>query len=190
MSEHLLKQLGTAALATGIAVCTSFAATTDRPVKESIAFPKDDSVLDARRDCGAKGDGAADDTEALQKAIEASCRGNGRQSKVLFIPNGTYRVTRSLVVESSVGPWVYGESRDGVVIRLADGITDTNCTAVLRTHPNEKGKTSADWFMRNFRNLTIDVGNNPGVDGILTLVTQAWHPRHHLVGDSNREMTC
>lgn len=54
----------------------------------------------------------------------------------------------------------------GYRIRLADSITDTNCTAVLRTHPHEKGTTSADWFMRNFRNLTIDAGNNPGIDGI------------------------
>ena len=164
--KHVLKQLGVAALLVSMSVFTVSGATTDRPVNESISFPKDDSVLDVRRDFGAKGDGVADDTEALQKGIEASCRGNGKQSKVLFIPEGTYRVTRTLVVRSAVGPWVYGESRDNAIIRLADGITDTNCTAVLRTHPHEKGKTSADWFMRNFRNLTFDVGNNPGVDGI------------------------
>jgi hypothetical protein len=164
--KHQLKQLGTAALAAWIAVFTASSATSDRPTTELIAFPKDEAVLDLRRDFGAIGDGVADDTEALQKGIEASCRGKGNQSRVLFIPNGTYRVTRSLVVKSSVGPWVYGESRNGAIIRLADGITDTNCTAVLRTHPIEKGKTSADWFMRNFRNLTIDVGNNPRIDGI------------------------
>jgi polygalacturonase len=164
--KHVLKQLGVAALLVWMSVFTVSGATTDRPVKESIFFPKHDSVLDVRRDFGAKGNGVADDTEAMQRGIETSCRGNGKQSKVLFIPNGTYRVTRTLVVKSAVGPWVYGESRDGVIIRLADGITDTNCTAVLRTHPHEKGKTSADWFMRNFRNLTLDVGNNPGVDGI------------------------
>lgn len=122
--------------------------------------------LDAKRDFGANGDGKADDTDALQTGLDASCGGKGKQSKVLFIPNGTYRMTRSLVVKSSVGPWVYGESRDGVIIRLTDAVTDTNCTAVLRTHPNEKGKTSADWFMRNFRNLTIGVGNNSRVDDI------------------------
>ncbi|HEY5913830.1 MAG TPA: glycosyl hydrolase family 28-related protein [Verrucomicrobiae bacterium] len=147
-------------------LCPMLGAISDKPAKESIAFPKDDSVLDLRRDFAAKGDGVADDTEALQRALEASCRSKGKQSKVLFIPNGLYRVSRTLVVKPSVGPWVYGESRDDVVIRLTDGITDTNVTAVLRTHPLEKGKTSADWFMRNFRNLTIDVGNNPGVDGI------------------------
>lgn len=137
-----------------------------QPAQDSISIPKDDSVLDLRRDFGAKGDGVSDDTEALQQGIEASCRSRGKPSKVLFIPNGVYRVSQSIVVKASIGPWVYGQSRDGVVIRLADGITDTNCTAVLRTHPQEKGKTSADWFMRNFRNLTVDVGNNPRIDGI------------------------
>jgi hypothetical protein len=138
----------------------------DRPINESIVFPKEESVLNLRRDFGARGDGIADDTAALQKGLDASCGAGSKKSKILFIPNGVYRVTAALLVRSSVGPWVYGESRDGVIIRLADGITDPNCTAVLRTHPLEEGKTSADWFMRNFRNLTIDVGKNPGVDGI------------------------
>ena len=39
-------------------------------------------------------------------------------------------------------------------------------TAVLRTHPNEKPPTSADWFMRNLRNFTIDAGKNPDTDGV------------------------
>jgi len=38
---------------------------------ERIAFPADPSVLDARRDLGAKGDGVADDTDALQKGLDA-----------------------------------------------------------------------------------------------------------------------
>jgi hypothetical protein len=162
----VLRSVGAAALLAWMSVFPAIAATTDRPVKTNIAFPRDEAVLDLRLDFGAKGDGVADDTDALQKGLVASCGVDGKPSKVLFIPKGNYRVTRSLVVKSGIGPWVYGASRDGVVIRLTDGVTDTNCTAVLRTHPQETGKTSADWFMRNFRNLTIDVGNNPGVDGI------------------------
>jgi len=158
--------MGNVVLQTWMLVIAAPGATTDRPVKERISFPNDTGVVNVRRDFDAKGDGVTDDTEALQKGIEASCGAKGAGSKVLFLPNGIYRITSSLVVKSAVGPWVYGESRDGVILRLADGITDTNCTAVLRTHPREQGKTSADWFMRNFRNLTIDVGNNPRVDGI------------------------
>ena len=148
--QHLSSKL----IALGILYFMIHAALAAGKPAASVRFPDDSSVVDVKKECGAKGDGVADDTDALQKGIEASCRGSGKQSKVLFIPNGTYRVTRTLVVKSAVGPWVYGESRDGVIIRLADGVTDTNCTAVLRTHPHEKGKTSADWFMRNIRNLT------------------------------------
>lgn len=135
-------------------------------------FPDDPAVLDAKRDFGAKGDGKADDTEALQRAIEASSGGEGgrgRGTRALYLPNGVYRVTRTLVVNATLGPWLYGESRDGVVIKLDDGVEGVN--SVLRTHPREEGPTSADWFMRNLRNFTIDVGNNPETDGIRYFAT-------------------
>ena len=133
---------------------------------ERCVFPNDPSVLDVKRDFGAKGDGLADDTAALQAGIAASSnRGKDGGTKILFLPNGTYRVTSNLVVKAGVGPWIYGESRDGVILRLADG-APTNVTSVLRAHPSDTKETSADFFMRNFRNLTIDVGRNPDADGI------------------------
>jgi hypothetical protein len=135
-----------------------------------IRFPVDAAVIDARRDLGAKGDGKADDTEALQRGLDLSCGMDG-PSRVFFLPNGIYRVTRTLVVKNAVGPWLYGETRDGVIIRLDDGIKD--CNSVLRTHPNETGSTSADWFMRNLRNFTVDVGNNPETDGIRYFATNS-----------------
>lgn len=132
---------------------------------ELIRFPDDRAVADVRRDFGAKGDGVADDTAALQRGLEASSGRHGGPTRVLFLPNGTYRVTNTLVVSAGVGPWVYGESRDGVVIRLADG-APTNVTAVIRMHPSDTQASSADFFMRNFRNLTVDVGQNPHADAI------------------------
>ena len=120
---------------------------------ERCVFPEDPSVLDVQRDFGAKGDGLADDTAALQAGLAASSnRGQEGGTKILFLPNGTYRVTSNLVVNARVGPWVYGESREGVVIRLADGVA-TNVTAVLRTHPSDTEAGSADFFMRNFRKI-------------------------------------
>ncbi|MBE7498826.1 MAG: hypothetical protein HS113_00640 [Verrucomicrobiales bacterium] len=132
---------------------------------DSLRFPDDPSVADVRRDFGARGDGVADDTAALQRGFDASSERGGGRTRILFLPNGVYRVTGTLVVKARVGPWVYGESRDGVVIRLADGVA-TNVTAVIRTHPSDTEAGSADYFMRCVRNLTIDAGRNPHVDGI------------------------
>ncbi len=135
-------------------------------VAERVVFPPDPSVLNVQVDFGAKGDGVADDTAALQAAIDASSnRGADGGTKTLYLPNGIYRVSSTLVVNSRVGPWVYGESRDGVIIRLDDNVP-TSVTAVLRTHPSDTEASSADFFMRNIRNLTIDVGRNPQVDGV------------------------
>ena len=136
---------------------------------QRILFPNDpEAVIDLKRDLGAKGDGIHDDTEALQRGIDLSRRGGKNRTKVLYIPKGVYRVTRTLIVNSptdrsGIGPWIYGESRDGVVIKLDDGV---NVGAVLQTHPRDKDPGSADWFMRTVYNLTIDVGNNPNTDGI------------------------
>ncbi len=94
-----------------------------------LAFPAAPLVLKAKRDLGAKGDGV-DDTEALQKGLDLSSGFNQKTTKVLFLPNGTYRVTKSLVVNNALGPWLYGESRDGVVIKLAGDNKDD--TAVLQ----------------------------------------------------------
>ncbi|MFZ4506484.1 MAG: glycosyl hydrolase family 28-related protein [Fimbriimonas sp.] len=150
-------------------LCASVVVQTPRPAVRFF-FPKDPSVLNAKSDFGAKGDGKTDDTEALQRALDASC-GIGGKTKALFLPNGVYRVTQTLVVKSALGPWLYGETRDGVILRLDSGVKNVN--SVLRTHPNEKGPTSADWFMRNLRNFTVDVGNNPEVDGIRYYATNS-----------------
>jgi len=136
-------------------------------VSADIVFPADASVINVRTAFGAVGDGVADDTAALQAGIDAST-GVGGDSRVLYIPNGTYRVTNTLVITRSVGPWIYGQSRDGVIIKLDDGLGALNpaLTSVLRTYYSDTETSSADHFMRNIRHLTIHVGNNPTVDGI------------------------
>jgi len=135
---------------------------------DEVVFPKDPAVINVRTEFQAKGDGVTDDTLALQKAIDA---GSGNPTRVVYLPNGRYRLTQSLVVKTVLGPWLYGQSRTGTVLKLDDGVSGV--TAVLRTHPNETGDTSSDWFMRNIRNLTIDVGNNPKVDGIRYYATNS-----------------
>lgn len=71
------------------------------------------SVVDVRREFRAKGDGVADDTQAIQNALDqAASRGGG----VVYLPNGVYRVS-SLVLDSRC--ILQGESRDGTVVMVS-----------------------------------------------------------------------
>ncbi len=136
---------------------------------DGVVFPDDPCVIDVVRHCGAKGDGKADDTAALQKALDDSCGPKAKRTAVVYIPNGTYRLTDTLVMQkgktgSGLGAWVYGQSRAGVVLKLDDKLKGVK--SLLLTHPTDDGKTSANWFFRNVRHVTLDVGDNPTTDGI------------------------
>ena len=152
----------------------------DAPDRRCPLPSADPCVYDVKTEFGAVGDGLADDTAALQAALDAACGDDSERSGIVYLPAGTYRLTGTLVANvgrkgSGVGPWLWGESRDSVLLKLDDGAgrgpdgiggTDDDLTSVLRTHPNDSGKTSANWFMRNLRRFTLDCGDNPGVDGI------------------------
>jgi hypothetical protein len=56
-------------------------------------------VFDARREFGALGDGVADDTAAIQKAIDAA-RNHG-QGAIAYLPSGNYNITDTLHVTGS-----------------------------------------------------------------------------------------
>jgi hypothetical protein len=52
------------------------------------------SWADVRRDYGAKGDGRADDTAAVQRALDDLSE--HKKSCVLYLPAGTYRLTATV----------------------------------------------------------------------------------------------
>ena len=137
-------------------------------VAQNVVFPSSPSVRNVKTTYGAVGNGVADDTEPLRTAVRSNWGGN-----LVYIPNGTYRVTGSIICrgEAGVGPWIFGQSRDGVVIKLADNLpafADTaNPQPVIAAHNHLPGaRISADHFMRQWHNFTVDAGNNPGAIGI------------------------
>ena len=71
---------------------------------------------DLKKDFGAVGDGKADDTAALQKALDSVGTPDLKRSAI-WVPAGNYRITRTLVRTGVSGVWLIGEHPDKTVIR-------------------------------------------------------------------------
>jgi hypothetical protein len=154
-------------------------------------FPKDAGYLDVRA-FGAKGDGKADDTQAILSALAASGEDTGPnfwQDRLVYLPNGTYKVSGTLLKRYQGGAFasglsLIGESRDKTVIRLVDhapGFNDAqHPQAVIFTTSKLIGGNATgggkdyvgkgegnDAYMNFVENVTIEVGNgNPGAIAI------------------------
>jgi len=99
-----------------------------RAENPSAGFEVDDEFVgpfaswgDVKRDFDAVGDGKADDTAALQKALEALRQPN-RKFAVLYLPAGNYRITRTLRLlrehqDESQNIMILGEDPVTTVIR-------------------------------------------------------------------------
>ncbi|MGJ3243302.1 MAG: glycosyl hydrolase family 28-related protein [Opitutales bacterium] len=135
----------------------------------------DSYFIDVQADGGARGDGVTDDTEALRAILQSGKnpdRGLGRHpdfgtARSVYFPDGTYLVSEP-IFWGDKKKTVFGESRDGVVIKLKDHAPafqdPDNPVPVFDT----RGK---QFFAQNFEqrmlNMTIDVGTgNPGAIGL------------------------
>ncbi|NJK91860.1 MAG: hypothetical protein HC904_08565 [Blastochloris sp.] len=131
---------------------------------ESIVYPSGAAVVNVRT-LGATGNGATDDTVAIQNAI------NNNPGKTIYFPNGTYLVSNWIQAGVN-GSWkrtfLQGQSKAGTIIRLAPntpGFTDPALPKPVITF--FEGTSTGQAFRNSIRNLTIDTGaNNPGAIGL------------------------
>ena len=157
-------------------------------------FPSDSGVVNVKYPpYNAKGDGVADDTDALAQAI-SDWQGT-RQT--IYLPAGTYKVSRSLKLEPRGAGFTNfrGESSSKTIIKLADStFTDpANAKPVLSAANNRVpgGGISADWFNNNFGNFTIDTGiGNAGAVGLQFYANNVGAVRNVVIrsGDSSGEI--
>jgi hypothetical protein len=143
-------------------------------VAESVVFPSDSGVLDVTRTpYNAVPDDGLDDTAAIQAALFAAP--NGR--RIVYLPNGTYHVSNSLLWPSDPSnagnshkrTVLQGQSRAGVILRLADSASGFGSASTPKPLINieRSGGTLAAQFRNGVRNLTLHTGsNNPGAIGL------------------------
>ncbi len=136
---------------------------------EDIVFPDDAGVVSVKQ-FGAVGDGKADDTAAIQKAVD-TVKGI---PDTLYFPNGTYLISDGVGIFGGKAhsrdrflTW-QGQSEAGTVIRLKDrcpGFGDASKPKVAVSV--YKGQGTGDTMHGYVRNLTVDVGRgNPGAVGL------------------------
>ena len=127
---------------------------------QNIAYPNSPSVKNLKIDFGAVGDGVTDDTNALNSAMNTNFKG------IIFIPNGVYKITNSIKkIPQGLGTFFHGQSKNGVIIKLADGAVGFNyilTPKAMITCVDDINGVSADVFYYQCKNFTIDAGNNPG----------------------------
>lgn len=132
-------------------------------------YPPSHAVVDVTRaPYFARGDGASDDTEALQRALND----NVGRHRVIYLPAGTYLVRSTLTWpkrwegrENWGLTMIRGQGAARTVIRLRDATFPRADTpgAIMWCG----GFGSADWFHNYVEDLTFDVGaGNPGASAL------------------------
>lgn len=149
-----------------------FTSGAEPPLAARHDVPFDAGWIDlSRPPYSAPGDGITDATNAIQRAID-DWQGSRR---VLLLPKGVYRITRSLKYQPGKGHGyntLFGAGRDATTLRLDDGVWPEPGTAQAVVDFGFNGQADgsgvhADWFNNNIADLTIDTGRgNRGAIGL------------------------
>eukprot|EP00729_Bicosta_minor_P007761 gene7761-8976_t len=131
-------------------------------------------AADAVADCGAKGDGVADDTDALQACVDTH--------RDVFLPKGRFRLSKTL--EVGINTTLLGLSQTlSVLMPMHDGFrTDVdqnaiNDNGVITTTRND---TSRNEIKQPPSCNVIDIGINCDGDNVLPVDKTSCVPRHDL----------
>jgi hypothetical protein len=142
---------------------------------ETLLFPSDSGMINVRS-YGAKGDGATDDTAAIQRAISENIEATSLTSKrILYFPNGTYMISDTLFWKNTAGVWrsymtFQGENQGLTKLKLTDHNPKYQNVAapadVIDMGTQEPFNSNGGGYagFNNFiLNMTIDTGiGNPG----------------------------
>ena len=141
---------------------------------DSVLVPADAGVVDVKVRFGAKGDGVADDTAAIQSAIRAMLGNNG----TVYLPPGTYLVSDTLDwVQADGVPNAFlglcGAGRGRTVIRLKDrcpGYSDAAVPKAVVMTRSQKigGNDGSNQAHENYlMDFSVELGaGNPGAIGV------------------------
>jgi hypothetical protein len=162
-------------------------------------FPSDSGIIDVRLQ-GAVGDGIADDTPAIRRAIgelPPYDKTHPYETRIIYFPAGTYRVSDTILRKDANGRFepdlvLIGESRDSTIIKLADNapgygdrahpkaIIYTSSGLSFTKDPRDGGRDylgkgeGNEAFGNTVENLTVDAGSgNAGAVGIDFLANNA-----------------
>lgn len=171
-------------------------------IAEDIRYPADAVVDLSAAPYHLDPTGVADCRAGLQQALN-DYSGNITSRHILYLPNGTYRLTGGVVLDThddSVSGWnggsgrgvvLQGQSRDGVVLQLdnnASGFGDVNAAVPVLDFNESQAVAGGQFvaFNTNIFNLTVDVGRgNAGAIGIDFCANNAGGMRDVLVRSSD-----
>ncbi len=158
------------------------------PGGENVAWPADAGVVDATKPpYNAKGDGRADDTDAINKALAE----NPDRGAIVYLPNGIYRVRDTLKWgKGEKFTSLIGQSEPGAVIKLDDqapGFGDARKPRPLVW----TGGDPAQRFGNEIAHLTLDTGaGNTGCSGAAFVANNQGAIHHVTIASGDGQGFC